>query len=167
MYKTLQRKLSEFIQPQSSGGVVLALAAGAALLVSNSRWSGAYERFLQMPGELRIGNDALVLSKPLLLWVKERGACSAPLGGVWRTADVCVCQCGRTAARHQCKPGYANGAAGAGSGQGDWRVFSRLVFDPLLRRATPHAKQLDSVFRRVRAVRGGVHDEPAHRLIGL
>lgn len=71
MYKKIQRTLSEFIQSQSAGGIVLALAALAALLLSNSPWSGAYERFLQMPGELRIGVDALVLSKPLLVWVND------------------------------------------------------------------------------------------------
>ena len=71
MLKKIQRKLSEFIHSQSRGGIVLALAAFAALLLSNSPWSGSYERFLQMPGELRIGNDALVLSKPLLVWVND------------------------------------------------------------------------------------------------
>jgi Na+:H+ antiporter, NhaA family len=71
MYKIIQRKLSEFIHSQSMGGIVLALAAFAALLLSNSPWSGAYERFLQLPGELRIGGDALVLSKPLLVWVND------------------------------------------------------------------------------------------------
>ncbi len=71
MYKTIQRKLTEFIHSQSLGGIVLALAAFAALILSNSPWSGSYERFLQMPGELRIGNDALVLSKPLLVWVND------------------------------------------------------------------------------------------------
>jgi Na+:H+ antiporter, NhaA family len=71
MYKKIQRKLSEFIHSQSIGGIVLALAAFAALVLSNSPWSGSYERFLQMPGELRIGNDALVLSKPLLVWVND------------------------------------------------------------------------------------------------
>ncbi len=71
MLKKIQRKLSEFIHSQSMGGIVLALAAFAALILSNSPWSGSYERFLQMPGELRIGGDALVLSKPLLVWVNE------------------------------------------------------------------------------------------------
>ncbi len=71
MYKTIQRKLSGFIHSQSLGGIVLALAAAAAFILSNSPWSGSYERFLQMPGELRIGGDVLVLSKPLLVWVND------------------------------------------------------------------------------------------------
>lgn len=71
MYKTIHRKLSEFIHSQSLGGIVLALAAAAALILSNSPWSHTYERFLQMPGELRIGGDVLVLSKPLLVWVND------------------------------------------------------------------------------------------------
>ncbi len=71
MFKTLQRKLSEFIQSQSIGGVVLAVAALLALVLSNSPWSPIYERFLQLSGELRIGGDVLVLSKPLLIWVND------------------------------------------------------------------------------------------------
>lgn len=59
-----------FIASESAGGVVLALAAIAALAVSNSGLGETYQRFVQMPGELRIG-DALLLSKPLLLWVND------------------------------------------------------------------------------------------------
>lgn len=62
--------IRRFIASESAGGVVLALAAIAALGVSNSGLGEAYQRFVQMPGELRIG-DALQLSKPLLLWVND------------------------------------------------------------------------------------------------
>src|SRR6187551_2282338 len=71
MLKSLPRKLNEFIQSQSFGGVVLALAALLALIVSNSPWSSFYERFAQWPGEVRIGGDWLVLSKTLLHWVND------------------------------------------------------------------------------------------------
>ncbi|MES2281662.1 MAG: Na+/H+ antiporter NhaA [Pseudomonadota bacterium] len=71
MLKSLPRKLNEFIQSQSFGGVVLAVAALLALIISNSPWSGFYERFAQLPGELRIGGDWLVLSKTLLHWVND------------------------------------------------------------------------------------------------
>ncbi|MCJ0762871.1 Na+/H+ antiporter NhaA [Variovorax terrae] len=71
MLDTLQRALRRFMHAPSSGGVVLALAALAALVVSNSGWSGFYEQFLNLHGEVRIGGDALVLSKPLLLWVND------------------------------------------------------------------------------------------------
>ncbi|WP_295643136.1 Na+/H+ antiporter NhaA [uncultured Methylibium sp.] len=62
--------IRRFIASESAGGVVLALAAIAALGVSNSGLGETYQRFVQMPGELRIG-DALLLSKPLLLWVND------------------------------------------------------------------------------------------------
>ena len=60
-----------FIASESAGGVVLALAAIVALLVSNSSFGPLYERFVQARIELRIANDWLVLSKPLLLWVND------------------------------------------------------------------------------------------------
>jgi NhaA family Na+:H+ antiporter len=71
LFKTLQRTVNQFIHSQSLGGVILALAAAVALVVSNSPWSGIYERFINLPGELRIGGDALVLAKPLLIWVND------------------------------------------------------------------------------------------------
>jgi NhaA family Na+:H+ antiporter len=60
-----------FIESESAGGVVLALAAAVALVVSNSPLGGWYESFLHLRGELRIGDDWLVLSKPMLLWVND------------------------------------------------------------------------------------------------
>ncbi|MES2910018.1 MAG: Na+/H+ antiporter NhaA [Pseudomonadota bacterium] len=71
MLKSIHRKLNEFIRSQSFGGVVLAVAALLALIVSNSPWSAFYERFAQWPGEVRIGGDWLVLSKTLLHWVND------------------------------------------------------------------------------------------------
>ena len=63
--------IRRFIASESAGGVVLALAAVAALIVSNSALGPLYRQFVEMRGELRIGNDWLVLSKPLLLWVND------------------------------------------------------------------------------------------------
>ena len=71
MFKSVHRTLNQFINSQSFGGVVLAAAAVLALLVSNSPWSEAYSRFLQWPGELRVGDGWLVLSKSLLHWVND------------------------------------------------------------------------------------------------
>jgi Na+:H+ antiporter, NhaA family len=71
MYKIIQRKLTEFIQSQSIGGVVLAAAALLALALSNSPWNEGYQTFLSLRGELRIGDNVLVLSKPLLVWVND------------------------------------------------------------------------------------------------
>ncbi len=71
MFKFVQRNLDQFIHSQSLSGVVLALAAVLALIISNSPWSEGYARFLQLPGELRVGQDWLVLSKSLLHWVND------------------------------------------------------------------------------------------------
>jgi Na+:H+ antiporter, NhaA family len=63
--------IRRFIASESAGGVVLALAAAVALIVSNSALGPLYEQFVNLRGELRIGGDWLVLSKPLLMWVNE------------------------------------------------------------------------------------------------
>jgi NhaA family Na+:H+ antiporter len=61
-----------FFAAESAGGIVLALATVAALLISNSPWGDHYEAFRQIPGEVRIGGDVgLVLAKPLILWVND------------------------------------------------------------------------------------------------
>ncbi|MEO5766277.1 MAG: Na+/H+ antiporter NhaA [Casimicrobiaceae bacterium] len=64
------RKIRSFIESESAGGVVLALAALAALVVSNSSLGPAYERLAQTIAEVRLG-DWLTISKPLLLWVND------------------------------------------------------------------------------------------------
>ena len=63
--------MRRFIASESAGGIVLAVAAIVALVVSNSSLAPLYERFLQMRVELRFANDWLVLSKPWLLWVND------------------------------------------------------------------------------------------------
>ena len=50
---------------------MLALAALVALVVSNSPLAPLYRQFIELRGEVRIGGDWLVLSKPLLLWVND------------------------------------------------------------------------------------------------
>lgn len=63
--------LKRFLGAESAGGIVLALAAALALIISNSPWGESYEALRQLPGELRIGGDALVLAKPLVVWVND------------------------------------------------------------------------------------------------
>ena len=64
--------IRRFIASESAGGVALACAAIVALIVSNSSTLGPlYRQFVDLRGELRIANDWLVLSKPLLLWVND------------------------------------------------------------------------------------------------
>lgn len=63
--------IRRFIASESAGGIVLALAAVVALVISNSPLGPRYREFIELRGELRIANDWLVLSKPLLLWVND------------------------------------------------------------------------------------------------
>ena len=63
--------MRRFMASESAGGIMLALAAIVALVVSNSPLAPLYERFVQMRVELRFANDWLVLSKPWLLWVND------------------------------------------------------------------------------------------------
>jgi NhaA family Na+:H+ antiporter len=63
--------LRRFFAAEAAGGILLAVATVAALIISNSPWSLDYEAFRQIPGELRIGQDTLVLAKPLILWVND------------------------------------------------------------------------------------------------
>jgi NhaA family Na+:H+ antiporter len=63
--------LRRFFAAGAAGGVVLAIATVLALVLSNSPWGAGYEAFRNIPGEVRIGHDALVLAKPLILWVND------------------------------------------------------------------------------------------------
>ncbi|MBK8064126.1 MAG: Na+/H+ antiporter NhaA [Betaproteobacteria bacterium] len=63
--------IKRFFASESAGGIVLAIAALAALIVSNSPWSEAYRAFGRIPGEVRVGEDWLVLAKPLVVWVND------------------------------------------------------------------------------------------------
>lgn len=68
---TLTSAFLRFFANESAGGIVLALAAVLALVISNSALSGWYQSYLGFKGEVRIGGDALVLAKPLILWVND------------------------------------------------------------------------------------------------
>ena len=71
MIKLILRSMTSFINAQTIGGVLLALAALLALVLSNSPLSEVYLRLLQFPVEIRLGGDALVLAKPMLIWVND------------------------------------------------------------------------------------------------
>ena len=61
-----------FFSTESSGGIVLAIAAILALIISNSMLGDWYQSFLAIPGQVIIGGDqGLVLSKPLIVWVND------------------------------------------------------------------------------------------------
>jgi NhaA family Na+:H+ antiporter len=63
--------IKRFFAAPTAGGIVLALATVAALIFSNSPWAPLYVAFDQIPGEVRIGGDWLVLAKPLQVWVND------------------------------------------------------------------------------------------------
>ncbi len=61
--------LREFLRLEAAGGIVLMIAALAALVVANSPLGRLYLDFLEIPGSVQVG--ALVIAKPLLLWVND------------------------------------------------------------------------------------------------
>jgi Na+:H+ antiporter, NhaA family len=71
MLRFIARSVNQFVNSQSMGGVLLALAALLALVLSNSPLQQDYHAFLQMRSEIRIGGDWLVLSKPTLVWIND------------------------------------------------------------------------------------------------
>ncbi|MBK9442080.1 MAG: Na+/H+ antiporter NhaA [Comamonadaceae bacterium] len=71
MIQFIFRSVNQFVNSQTIGGVLLALAAAVALALSNSPWAEHYIWFLQLPTELSLGGDWLVLSKPTVVWVND------------------------------------------------------------------------------------------------
>ena len=61
--------LEQFLKRDSSGGIVLVVAAALALLVKNSSLAPWYDALLQIPVAVRFG--ALEIAKPLLLWIND------------------------------------------------------------------------------------------------
>lgn len=66
----LSSGLRQFMHLESSGGIVLAIAAVLAIIAANSPWQDIYDSFLTVPGAIQIGTD-LEIRKPLLLWVND------------------------------------------------------------------------------------------------
>lgn len=61
--------LQEFIKKDSASGILLIIAATAAMLLENSPLNWLYDALLDTPVEIRVG--ALLLAKPLLLWIND------------------------------------------------------------------------------------------------
>lgn len=64
------KPFARFFAQESAGGIVLAVAALAALVVSNSPAAAWYEGFLRLPGSVTVGQN-LVIEKSLLVWVND------------------------------------------------------------------------------------------------
>ena len=61
--------IREFTRLEAAGGIVLAIAAVAALIFANSPLGGAYNAFLETPVAIQFGQ--LEIAKPLLLWIND------------------------------------------------------------------------------------------------
>ncbi len=61
--------IREFTRLEAAGGIVLVIAAGAALIFANSPLGGAYNGFLETPVAIQFGK--LEIAKPLLLWIND------------------------------------------------------------------------------------------------
>ena len=61
--------IKRFIKLETSGGIVLMIAAVLALVIANSPLEPFYALLIDTPVEIRIG--ALEIAKPLLLWIND------------------------------------------------------------------------------------------------
>ena len=61
--------MKDFARLEAAGGIVLMLAAAAALIFANSPFGHYYTDFLEIPAVVQIG--ALKIAKPLLLWIND------------------------------------------------------------------------------------------------
>jgi len=71
MIKKIFRSVDHFVNGQTIGGVLLALAALLALILSNSPLQPYYETVLSARSEVHIAGNWLVLSKPTLVWIND------------------------------------------------------------------------------------------------
>ena len=61
--------LRDFLKLESSAGILLVVAAIAALLASNSPAAGLYQRVFDIPLAVSLGD--LSIAKPMLLWIND------------------------------------------------------------------------------------------------
>ena len=61
--------LRDFLKLESSAGILLVVAAIAALLASNSPAAGLYQRVFDVPLAVSLGD--LSIAKPMLLWIND------------------------------------------------------------------------------------------------
>ncbi|MBN1840479.1 MAG: Na+/H+ antiporter NhaA [Campylobacterales bacterium] len=64
-----KKMIKEFIQRQSSAGIILILATICALFLQNSFLAEIYTQFLHTPVQVSVGTFGI--AKPLLLWVND------------------------------------------------------------------------------------------------
>jgi NhaA family Na+:H+ antiporter len=61
--------LRDFLQKESTGGLLLVVAAVTAMAIENSPLDFLYNALLDTPVSIQVG--ALILHKPLLLWIND------------------------------------------------------------------------------------------------
>jgi len=61
--------IRDFLRLEAASGVILVLAAVAAMLVANSPLDGLYAALIELPVEIRVGE--FQIAKPLLLWIND------------------------------------------------------------------------------------------------
>lgn len=69
MSNPLHSSITSFFKMESAGGILLFIAATAAIIVANTPLEPYYQLFLSTPVEVRVG--ALEIAKPLLLWIND------------------------------------------------------------------------------------------------
>ena len=69
MVKKIGNALQEFIEQETSAGIILFCAAVAAMIAINSAFNPYYLAFLNIPVALQFG--ALEIAKPLALWIND------------------------------------------------------------------------------------------------
>lgn len=62
-------RLQQFVRLESSGGIVLCVAAVVAIVMANTRLGTIYTSLLDVPVAIQVGG--LAIAKPLLLWVND------------------------------------------------------------------------------------------------
>ncbi len=65
----MQSRLRQFVQLESSGGIVLCAAAAVAVIMANTQLGSLYTRLLDVPVAIQVGS--LAIAKPLLLWIND------------------------------------------------------------------------------------------------
>ena len=61
--------IKEFLKLESSGGIILVIAAILAMLMANSPLHSYYDLLIDLPVEVRVGD--FKIAKPLLLWIND------------------------------------------------------------------------------------------------
>ncbi|MTV50950.1 Na+/H+ antiporter NhaA [Heliobacillus mobilis] len=65
----VRRPVEEFIETETSSGIILLACTILALLIANSPWRSSYESLINQP--FTIGTSSFGLSKPVILWIND------------------------------------------------------------------------------------------------